>query len=177
MLSPSLRKLALTVHVTASVGWLGAVAAFLALSIIGMTSDQEPTVRAVYLAMEASGWYVLVPLSVASLLSGVIQSLGTRWGLLRHYWVVIKLCINVIASIILVLYTQTLAELADRAGGPATGHELDALRSPSPVIHAAAALILLVMATILSVYKPRGLTRHGQRKARQQARILASQAP
>jgi hypothetical protein len=89
-MSPQLRKLAFTAHVTSSVGWLGAVAAFLGLSIIGLTSAEAGTVRAVYLAMEATGWYVLIPLSLASLLTGLIQSLGTRWGLLRHYWVFAK---------------------------------------------------------------------------------------
>lgn len=162
-MAPRLRKSALTVHVVSSVGWLGAVVVFLGLSIAGLTSQDVQTVRAAYLAMESIGWFVLVPFSLASLLTGLVQSLGTKWGLLRHYWVLAKLLINVLASIILLMYTQTLSALADIASANA---DLGVLRSPSPLLHAAAGLLLLLMAATLSVYKPRGMTRYGWRKQR-----------
>ena len=79
-LTPRLRKLALTAHVTSSVGWLGAVAVFLALGIAGLTSQDAQMVRAAYLTMDWAGWFVLVPLAVASLLTGLVQSLGTQWA-------------------------------------------------------------------------------------------------
>jgi hypothetical protein len=165
-----IRKLALTAHVASSVGWLGAVAAFLALSIAALTSQDPQTVRGAYLVMELTGWFVLVPLSLASLLTGLISSLGTSWGLLRHYWVVFKLLINLVATIVLLLYMQSLSYLADVAADQAL--PIDELRDPSPLLHAAAALLLLVVATILAVYKPRGLTRYGQRKQHRQRTVL-----
>ena len=160
-MGPTLRKLALTAHVACSAGWLGAVLASLALGVVGLASDDAARVRAVYLALEATGWYALVPLGVASLLTGLVQGLGTKWGLFRHYWVVVKLVINVFAVVILLLYMQTLGYLARLAAG-STG--LGALRSPSAVLHASAALVLLLTATALSVFKPQGMTRYGQRK-------------
>lgn len=169
-LTPRVRKLALTVHVTSSVGWLGAVATFLALAVAGLVSDDAQTVRAVYLAMEATGWFVLVPLALASLFTGVAQSLGTRWGLFRHYWVLIKLVINLVATVILLMYMETLGGLADSAKAmAASGGHLGGLKSPSPVLHSAGALLLLLVATALAVYKPPGLTRYGWRKQRQQS--------
>jgi hypothetical protein len=59
-----------------------------------------------------------------------------------------------------------LGYLADLAASlpPAAG--LSELRSPSPVLHAALAVILLVFATVLALYKPKGPTRYGQRKQR-----------
>ena len=163
--NPWLRKFVLTTHVVSSVGWLGAVAVFLALGVAGMTSQDGQLVRGAYLAMESIGWFVLVPLSLASLLTGLIQSLGTRWGLFRHYWVIVKLGINLAATIVLLLYMQTLSYLSDQAADT-TLNDLSELRSPSPVLHAAAALLLLLVAATLSVYKPRGMTRYGQRKQR-----------
>ena len=164
-MTPGLRKLALTAHVTSSVGWLGAVAGFLALAVAGLTRQDAQLVRATYLAMELTGWYVLVPLSLASLLTGLVQSLGTPWGLFRHYWVLFKLLINVLATIVLLMYMQTLGYLAGIAAEPTlTNGDLSGLRSPSPVLHAGAALLLLLVATTLSVYKPKGTTRYGQRK-------------
>ena len=169
---PRLRKLVLTAHVISSVGWLGAVAVFLALGVVGVTSQDAQVVRAVYLAMEPAGWLVLVPLSLASLLTGLVQALGTKWGLFRHYWVLFKLLINVVATIVLLLYMQTLSDLAGVAAETSSsGGDLGALRSPSPVLHAGAALLLLLVAATLSVYKPRGMTRYGQRKQYEQRAV------
>ena len=168
-MQPRLRKFALTAHVVSSVGWLGAVAVFLALSIAGLTSQEAQTVRAAYLAMESIGWFVLVPLSFASLMTGLVQSLGTKWGLLRHYWVLVKLVINLVATVVLLLYMQTLSHFAGIAAEtPSSGVNLGELQDASPVLHAGAALLLLLVAATLSVYKPRGMTRYGRRKQRAQ---------
>jgi hypothetical protein len=168
-MTPALRKFALTAHVTCSVGWLGAVAGVLALAIAGLTSQDAQTVRAAYLAMELTAWFVLVPLALASLVTGLVQSLGTTWGLFRHYWVLFKLLINVFATIVLLMYTQTLGSLAGVAEETTlSSDDLGVLRSPSPLLHASAALLLLLAATTLAVYKPRGMTRYGQRKQHDQ---------
>lgn len=161
--TPRVRKLVLTAHVVASVGWLGAVACVLALAVAGLASEDAQTVRAVYPALELAARYVLLPLALASLVTGIVQSLGTKWGLFRHYWVVVKLVINVLATIVLLLYLDTLGYLADVAETSSSG-DLGDLRSASPVLHAGAALLLLVVATVLAVYKPRGMTRYGWRK-------------
>jgi hypothetical protein len=163
-LTPRLRKLALTAHVTCSVGWLGAVAVFLALGVAGLTSQDAQVVRAAYLTMDWAGWFVLVPLAVASLLTGLIQSLGTHWGLFWHYWVLAKLLINLFATIVLLLYMQTLGSLGRLAADTTLStDDLGVLRSPSPVLHAGAALLLLLVAAGLAVYKPRGMTRFGRK--------------
>ncbi|MEH1130753.1 DUF2269 domain-containing protein [Micromonospora sp. CPCC 206061] len=157
----------LTVHVTTSVGWLGAVAVFLVLGVVGMTSRDAAIVRAAYLVMEPTAWFVLIPLSFASLLTGLIQSLGTAWGLVRHYWVLFKLVINGGAVVVLLMYTRTLASLADAAARPEfSSDDLGAMRV-SPTIHSGLALILLLAATVLAVYKPRGVTPYGHRKQRE----------
>lgn len=172
-MAPPLRKLALTAHVTVSVGWLGAVVAFLALAVTGLASQDAPTVRGAYLVMEATGWFVLVPLSVASLATGLISTLGTPWGLFHHYWVVAKLVINVFATVVLLMYMQTLDEFAAIAAEPTLPEgALHALRSPSPLIHASLALLLLLVATVLGLYKPRGVTPYGWRKQHEQ-RVLS----
>jgi len=169
---PRLRKFALTAHVASSVGWLGAVVVFFSLAIVGLSSQDAQTVRGAYIAMGSTTWLVLVPLSFASLVTGIVQSLGTQWGLFRHYWVVIKFVITVFATYILWGYTSTLTGLADTAAAQTTisNGDLAMLRSPSVVVHSGVALLLLLVTTTLSVYKPRGMTRYGQRKQRQQRR-------
>ena len=155
-------------------GWLGAVTGFLALAVVGLTNQDMQRVRAVYIAMELIVWYAILPLSLASLLTGIIQSLTTVWGLFRHYWVLFKLLINVFATIVLLLYLPTLRSLAGIAEKtPLSDADLALLRSPTAVLHSGAALFLLLVATILAVYKPRGLTPYGRRK--QQEQRMASQ--
>lgn len=166
---PRARKLALTAHVAASVGWLGAVGCFLALAVVGLTSQDAQTVRGAYLVMEPAAWYVLVPLAFASLLTGIVQSLGTAWGLLRHYWVLFKLLINLVATVVLLTYMETFALMAAVAADP--GADLSVVRNPSPALHAVLALLLLVVATVLAVYKPQGMTRYGHRKHHQQRTV------
>ena len=112
VLTSRARKFSLTAHITSSVGWFGAVAAFLALSIAGLTSANPQLVRAAYLSMELTTWFVIVPLSVAALLTGLVESLGTTWGLFRHYWVIVKLGLTVLATIILLVHTQPIGAVA-----------------------------------------------------------------
>ncbi len=174
VMTPWLRKFALTAHVTSSVGWLGAVACFLALALVGLTSQDAQTVRGAYLVMEPAARFVLVPLAFASLLTGLVQSLGTPWGLLRHYWIVFKLLINVFATIVLLLYLPTFRFMAGVAADPSA--DLGVVRNASPVLHAALGLLVLLVATVLAVYKPRGRTRYGRRKQQEERRKVRSPA-
>lgn len=166
-MSPRLRRFALTAHLTASVGWLGAIVGFLALAVAGIASNDVEAARSAYLMMEVFGWFVLVPFAIASLVTGLVQSLGTKWGVFRHYWVLAKLLINLFATVVLLAYMQTLGELSETTAATSLA-DLDAVRSPSPLIHAGAALALLLVAMILAVSKPRGMTAYGQRKQREQ---------
>jgi hypothetical protein len=167
---PHLRKLALTAHVASSVGWLGAVGAFLALAVVGLTSQDAQTVRGAYRVMEPAAWFVLVPLAFASLLTGLVQSLGTTWGLFSHYWVLFKLLINLVATVVLLTYMETFSFMARVAADPSA--DLGDVRNVSPLLHAAAALLLLLIATILAVYKPRGMTRYGRRRHEQRTVLM-----
>ena len=161
MMSPRVRRFALLAHITFSVGWLGAVSVFLGLAVIGMTSEDSATVRGAYLVMEPAARLVLVPLAVASLATGVIQSLGTEWGLVRHYWVLSKMLLNALSLVILAIYMETFRSMAAVAADP--GAALAAVRNPSPALHAVLALGVLLIATFLAVYKPGGMTPYGRR--------------
>jgi len=162
MMTPAVRRFTITTHVTSSVGWVGAALAFLALAVIGFTSDDPAKVRGAYLLMAPAAWFVLVPLAHASLLSGIVLSLGTSWGLFRYHWVVLKLGITVFATVILLIYMGTFREMAGVAADPVM--DLAVVRNASPIVHAILALILLLAATGLGVYKPLGMTEFGRRK-------------
>ena len=161
------RTFALTTHIMVSVGWTGAVAAYLALDVTVMTSQTAQTLRAAYLAMEVIGLYIIVPLALATLLTGLVMGLGTRWGLFRHYWVVISFLLTVFAVIVLLVETQTISQLASVAADPTTSSaELRAL--PSTLLHSGLGLVVLLVVLVLNVYKPQGLTPYGWRKLQEQ---------
>jgi hypothetical protein len=163
MLSPAFRKLALTAHVTASVGWLGAVGAFLALAV-ALNGHDEHVVRAAYVAMDLTTRYVIVPLCFASLVTGLVSSLGTPWGLFRHYWVVIKLALTVVATVLLLLHSRPITYLAGVAVETTMSTADHWQLRMQLVFDAGAALLLLIVNTTLALYKPRGMTRCGWRK-------------
>jgi hypothetical protein len=167
-MTPRIRKIALTAHVISSIGWFGAVAAFLALAVAGMTSQDAQLVRAAYLAMELTTWFVIIPLAFVSLLSGVVSSLGTYWGLFRYYWVLLKLLITVFAVIVLLVHTQPI-ELLAGAAARTTAFSADLQSQQRLMVTASGAtLVVLIVLTVLSVYKPRGMTRYGVRKQHEQ---------
>ncbi len=167
-MTPGIRKLALTAHVTSSVGWVGAVLAFLALSIAGLTSRNVETVRSAYLAMNVIGEFIIVPLSLTALLTGIIQSLGTPWGLFRHYWVLIKLVLTIGATLLLLLHQFTaVSGAARRVSASAPGLLPDIGRWGTQLVgDASAAALVLLGITILAIYKPWGLTPYGRRRQR-----------
>jgi len=165
-MSPPLRKLLLTTHVTFSVGWLGAVVAFLVLAIAGQTSRNPDLVRGAYLTMNVIGWAAILPMSLVSLLTGLIQGLGTRWGLFRYWWVTTKLVLTFLATVLLILHQFTaVAAAAKHAAlsvGPLSDPSFAALRTQL-VVDASLAVFVLLVTTTLSIYKPWGLTGVGRR--------------
>ena len=136
MMTPALRKGMLTAHVVSSVGWVGAVAGVLALAVAGLTHADADVPRGAYLSMILMAKYVIVPLAEASFATGIICSLGTGWGLVRYYWVLVQLLMTLLNA--------------------ASAQHL-------MVIASSTALAALLVITALSVYKPRGMTPYGAR--------------
>jgi hypothetical protein len=168
MMTPAIRKLALTIHLTSSVGWIGAVIAYLALGVSAVSSQDAQTVRAAWIAMELVGWFVIVPLALAALLTGLVMSLGTPWGLFRHYWVLISLVLTVLSTAILLLHMPTVSAQANVAR-EADGANLGGLGGD--LFHAGVGLLVLLVILALNVFKPQGLTPYGWRKQQEQRTV------
>lgn len=163
MMSPRVRKIALAAHLTFSVGWLGAVVAFVVPAVAAVASTDATTIRASFTTMSLMAAYAIVPLAAGALLSGVVSSLGTQWGLFRYYWVVIKLALTVVAAAVLLTQLPPIRDLARVAANPEA--TVVSLREAArPLIHAVGGLVVLLMVQVLGVFKPRGMTRYGWRK-------------
>jgi hypothetical protein len=163
-MKPNLRKLVRTAHVIFTVGWLGTVFAFLVLAIAGLTSQDTQLARGVYPAMDLITRYAIVPLSLIPLLvTGPILSVETPWRLFRHYWIIVKLVINILSTLILLVHLQPIGYMAHVAT-ERTLSSADRGIQIQLVIAAGAGLLALLVATGLAVIKPRGMTRYGWRK-------------
>jgi hypothetical protein len=166
-MGPGLRKAVLSAHLTLSVGWIGAVVAYLALGIASVRTSKSETIRAAWIGMELAGWYAIVPLAVASLATGLVMALGTKWGLFRHYWVIFSFVLTAFATVVLLLHMPTVSSMTDiaRTADPATLRALG-----GDLSHPSIGLGVLLVVQVLNLYKPKGLTRYGQRKQREAAR-------
>ena len=181
---PGVRKLALTVHLVSSLGWIGAVLTYLALGISSVITDDPQAILAAWIAMELTGWYVIVPLAGVSLVTGLIMSLATPWGLFRHYWVLISFALTVFSTAILLLHMPTVSATTSalRAAGGAglaagavqTGQGGHGGPPGGDLFHPGVGLLVLLFITVLNVYKPRGLTPYGWRK-QQEERVRPAQ--
>ena len=174
VLTPTLRKFALTAHVTSSVGWLGAVGSFLVLTVAGLIGQDDQTVRSVYIATELTTWYAIVPLAFASLLTGLVVALGTSWGLFRHYWVLVKFMLTILATTLLLLHTQPIGRLAAIARDISVGSANVRSLQVQVAADATAAVLALLVNVTLSIYKPRGMTAYGRRRQQQPRDIAAA---
>ena len=170
-MNPNLRRFVRTAHITVTVGWLGAVASFLVLAVTGLNSPDTQLVRAAYLAMNLLARYIILPLSIVPLLvTGPLLSLGTPWGLFRHYWIVVKLLINILSTLILLVHLRPIGYLAQVIAERALS-SADRGMQVQLVVAAAAGLLALLLETGLAVYKPRGLTPYGWRKKNEELNL------
>jgi hypothetical protein len=162
-MTAGLRKLILALHIGVSVGWLGAVLAYLPLDVATAASNDAQTLRTAYFGMELIARWVILPLSLAALATGIWIGLTTPWGLFRHYWVLISLILTTLAVVVLLVEMRTIGELATIAKDASTSEE--ALRAlPSTLPHSVGGVVVLAGVMALNIYKPRGLTRYGWRK-------------
>ncbi|MEQ4302284.1 hypothetical protein ABNF97_12970 [Plantactinospora sp. B6F1] len=153
-LSPPWRKALLTLHVVTAVGWLGVDLVLLTLGVAG-AGGSDPDL--VYPALALVGQSVFVPLSVLAWLVGVASALLTPWGLVRHRWVLVKLVITTVmlgAVLFALLPSLRAAEL-----GAATPPDARQGLLAAPIVSSS----LLVVATVLSTYKPWGRIRRAGR--------------
>ena len=142
---PKARKTWLLLHVVTSVGWLGVTVGMLVLALAAFDAPQ------LYQAMELLGDLVVLPLALGALATGVVLSVGTKWGLVKHKWVLVKFVLTVVAVVATTFSLRSsLHEAADGAVGTAGGDVLAA---------ACVSLTLYTFNTVLSVFKPWGRTR------------------
>lgn len=161
------RKALVAAHVISSASWVGIAVVILALSVIAMTSSDIRTSQVVYELMAAFDVTLLPWANFAAHLTGIALGITTKWGLIRYYWVAIKLAI-VVGVIVLAfgfLHGALVSAAEQAAQLAAAGGTTADLTGVSDVVFwgFATSLLSLVGAMLLSLYKPGGKTKRGRR--------------
>ncbi|MFJ8073487.1 DUF2269 domain-containing protein [Streptomyces sp. NPDC096176] len=164
-LTRPVRRAILVVHVAASAAWLGLTLGLLALALTAYTTKTTSMIEASYRSMNVFTDWLVLPVALLTLLSGLVLSLGTKWGLARHRWVYIKFWLTVATTTASVLVLRPgVSRAADTvASDGMVAEPRDVLMGP------AVSLTAYLFMTAISVLKPWGLTRRGRQK-----RVLAS---
>lgn len=158
-LSRPARRAHLVVHVLASAGWLGLTVGLLALGITANTTGAPVVVEASVRDMKLFADWLLLPVAFLTLLSGLVLSLGTPWGLARYRWVWTKfwLTLATATATVFALRPEVNAAADTVAAGSPLPDGGDLLTGPI------VSLTAYVFMTVISVLKPWGLTRRGWR--------------
>jgi uncharacterized membrane protein len=151
----------LIAHVATSVGWLGTA---YGMVVLGLTaSGAEPDFRHVSFEMvHTMDRYVMIPLSLLSLITGLVVSLGTQWGLAKHYWVFTKLVTTVVAMIFAALYQSQWIKEAIASTLERPDADISDL-SRTILVGSVCMTLVLLGNTVLSVAKPWGRTPRGRK--------------
>jgi hypothetical protein len=153
------RRAVLTVHIVGAGAWIGIDVVLGLLVFTALFTSSTRTEALCYQALELFAVWPLLASGLVTLVSGVVLGLGTRYGLVRYWWVAVKLAINVVLVALVALALRP--GLADAAtygellsAGTPSDTDVGGLGFP-PIVSGLA----LVTATILSVYKPWGRMR------------------
>lgn len=163
-LGPRARKTTMVVHIVSGGAWIGIDVMVGVLVVVGWSSP-DAAVRGI--AYQALGRFVVWPMLAAGLTclaSGLVLGLGTRWGLLRYWWVAVKLALTVaLCTLIIVVLRPGMTEVREHgealtAGETATG-DVSTLFFPPAV-----SLTVLTLATAIAVVKPWGRIGRARRR-------------
>ncbi|WP_189223183.1 DUF2269 family protein [Saccharothrix coeruleofusca] len=160
-LTPGVRKSVLLLHVVSSVGWLGVTVGNLVLAIAALATDAPGDQHAAYRVMALLGDAVVLPAALAALVSGLLLSVGTQWGLVRYRWVLAKLLLTSVAVVATLFSLRpTLHTARDAVVATGDGVLADVGDTGVSVVAACSvSLAFYVANTALSVFKPWGRTR------------------
>lgn len=146
-------------HVATSVGLVGADLALLTLGISGRSGTDPSTI---YPAMRLVATAVIAPLAILALGSGLLLATRSGWGLLRYWWVTIKLAVTTtLTALVLLVVIPGLGRAADAATGITPQTLLTDAQRLLYVLTPSIALTLLLLNVTLGIYKPRWRLRAG----------------
>lgn len=153
------RKQVLILHILSAAAWFGIDLALITLALTSMITDDAQTAATAMKAVDLFAIWPMFTAAIVCLASGIVLGLGSKYGLVKYWWVAVKLVINIAFALLIVFSLRHgVGDMADLGARLAAGDE--SARTPlnmlGPVI---VAPTLLLTAYFLSVFKPWGRIR------------------
>ncbi|MFB4263233.1 hypothetical protein [Nonomuraea sp. GTA35] len=150
-MAPRIRKTLLVIHIVASVALVGEVWGLVALNTAATLSKDLDLAHTAYRLMPTLVFAGGIPLSLTALATGITLGLGSHWGLIRHYWVAVKL----VLLVAVICVGMFLFDPEGMAAATAGARQAVAARQWGQVAVLGTQIAMLLIATALSVFKPR----------------------
>lgn len=157
-LTPAARKAVLVLHIVSGIGWMGVDIALLVLLITARTTNDAALAISGFNAIGMIVPMAVPPLSLSILVTGIILGLGTRWGLVRYWWVLVKLLLSLVMTVL--VFVSLVPAVSSMTILSATTISADAVRASlgtlptmllfPPIV----SFLMLGVAAILSIFKP-----------------------
>lgn len=160
-LSPALRKTIVVFHSVLGIGWMGVDIALFVLLLHGRSAVDAAEAAGSYRAIAVVVPAVVPALSVGVLVTGILLGWGTAWGLLRYWWVFLKLVLSMVMTVMVYVGLVPAVQAIPTVSGLATGNDVRARLGELTTqlfFPPCVSFGLLAIATVLSVFKPRWLT-------------------
>jgi uncharacterized membrane protein len=155
------RRAVLIVHIAAAGPWLGIDVVMAVFVATALFTDDVAVRASSFQALEMFAFWPLLVSGLVCLVSGIVLGLGTRWGVVRYWWVAVKLALNVLLTVLVIVALRPgLRDAAERAGRWFAGEPV-ALAVGDLVFPPIVSSTALLIAITLSVVKPRGRIRRG----------------
>ncbi|UYM07601.1 hypothetical protein [Solicola gregarius] len=155
-----LRKTVLVTHIVSAAAWIGIDVVVALLTVTSFLTDDAQTQAVAYRALGLVAVWPMLVAGLACLTSGLLLGLGTKYGLLRYWWVAIKLCLNVVlTTLVLVALRPGVDDLAEYGRATLAGESAAPVDTSQMAFPPAVSLTALTIAVVLSVFKPWGRTR------------------
>lgn len=157
-LTPPTRRAVMVLHAICGIGWMGVDIAVFILLMTARTTTDPALVVSGFNAIRMVVPIAVPPLSLGMLATGLLLGLGTRWGLVRYWWVLVKLVLALI--MVVLVFLSLVPGVNSIAVLSTTGVSADALRAslgsiPDQLLYPpVVSFLMLGTAAILSIFKP-----------------------
>ncbi len=160
------RKGVLVVHIVSAGVWIGIDVVMGVFVFRALLADDDNTKALCYRALELFAVWPLLTAGLLCLASGVVLGFGTKYGLVRYWWVAIKLVLSIVLTALVPIALRPEVTKAAEQGGWFAAGEPASLAVGNLIFPPLVSPTALLIAFVLAVFKPWGRIR--KRPATQQ---------
>jgi len=153
------RKGVLVVHIVSAGVWIGIDVVMAVVIFTALLADDDNTKALCFLALKLFAVWPLLTTGLVCLASGAVLGLGTKYGLVRYWWVAIKLVLNIVLTALVPFALAPEVSRAAEQGWRFAAGEPASLVVGNLIFPPIVSPTALLIAVVLAVFKPWGRIR------------------